>query len=505
MSDGLPDPAPAAAQRSLSSNVVANLLNAVAGIAAAALAVPLILHYVGLDGFGVWTLAQTALMYVSTAETGFGPAVQRYVSVARGANDRAMASRVIWSASFFYVVFGALIAAVVALTAPTIVDLFDVPDDLHDDAVAMFRLIGLTMLPALVAAGLANVLQGAERFAEAAVATLVTQIVFLGGSAFALASGRGLRGVGEAALAQFVIGVVLRVWMLRDVIGGHPALVTAKERKELIAFSLRMQVNVLSQLINSQTDKIVVGLIATTAVVGEVGIGSQVAEATRFLAGAALGPIIARLAIAHGAGDSERLVRLYHQLDGLWLRLGSGLVVVALAVMAPLITAWLGDEAGDAALYGVVLTFAYGINLLTGTGVAYLRAIGKPGLEARYGAIIIVANVTLTILFGVLFGPVGVVCATAVAYAAGTAWFFSQLRHQVPPAHGRIGAPRGVLILAATAAAAVTFGLGTLAAELLPRYVALIPIGLVAGAALVGYAIVAMGGVRNLRGALATS
>ncbi len=428
--------------------------------------------------------------------------MQRYVSVARGAGDRALASRVIWSASGFYVALGALIAAATALAAPWIVDLFDVPAELREDAVAMFRIIGLTMLPALVAAGLANVLQGAERFHEAAAATFVTSFVFLGGAVLALSAGRGLRGVAEAALVQFIIGVLLRVWMLRDIIGARPALVTRQESRELISFSLRMQVNVLSQLINSQTDKIVVGLIATTAVVGEVGIGSQVAEATRFLAGAALGPIIARLAIAHGAGDSAHLVALYHRLDGLWLRFGFGLVVVAIAVMEPLITAWLGDEAGDAALYGAILTFAYGVNLLTGTGVAYLRAVGRPGLEARYGAFVIVANVTLTVLFGVLFGAIGVVCATAVAYGAGTLWFFSRLHHQVPPAEARGGASRGVLVLAALGAGALTFGLGTLAADLLPRGVALIPIGAVAAAALAGYAIVAMGGVRQLRAAL---
>src|SRR5262249_29838711 len=157
------------------------------------------------------------------------------------------------------------------------------------------------------------------------------------------------------------------------------------------------------------------GLIAGTAAVGEVGIGSQVAEATRFLAGAALGPIIARLAIAHGAGDSEQLNALYHRIDGLWLRLCAGLTVIAVAGMTPLIDAWLGDEAGDAALYGMVLTLAYGVNLLTGASVAYLRALGRPGLEARYGGIVIAANISLTVVLGIAFGPVGVVSATAAA------------------------------------------------------------------------------------------
>jgi hypothetical protein len=40
--------------------------------------------------------------------------------------------------------------------------------------------------------------------------------------------------------------------------------------------------------------------------------------------------------------------RLYHQLAGVWLRMCAGLTLIALAIMQPLVHAWVGDEAGDA-------------------------------------------------------------------------------------------------------------------------------------------------------------
>ena len=118
-------------RRTVTANVLANLVNAGASIAAAAISVPLILHYVGLDGFGVWTLAQTALIYTATAETGFGPAVQRFVSVAHGAGDRVGAARIVWSASGFYLALGVAVAVLTALLASPIVSLFDVPPAQH--------------------------------------------------------------------------------------------------------------------------------------------------------------------------------------------------------------------------------------------------------------------------------------------------------------------------------------------------------------------------------------
>ena len=113
----------------------------------------------------------------------------------------------------------------------------------------------------------------------------------------------GSAGLAEAVVLQHAVGVAMRVWMVRDLLFGVPfSRVSRVEARALAGFSARLQVAVLSTLVNSQTDKLVVGLVATTAAVGEVGIGGQVAEAVRFMAMAALGPVLARLAIVHGEG-----------------------------------------------------------------------------------------------------------------------------------------------------------------------------------------------------------
>jgi O-antigen/teichoic acid export membrane protein len=484
--------AASAPRRPLASNVVANVANAATTIAASAVALPLILHYVGIDGFGIWTLAQTSLVYVATAETGFGPAVQRYVSVAHGARDARTASRIVWSSSAFYVVLGVLVAVATVLLAPALVDLFNVPAALHADAVTMFRLIGPVMLLALLAAGLGNVLQGVERFVAATAATAASVATFLVVAVILLATGHGLVGLAIAAGAQYAVGVVVRVWLVRDLLAIAPfGRISRHEARGLLSFSARMQVNVLSTLVNSQTDKIIVGLIATTAAVGEVGIGSQVAEALRFIVFAALGPSIARMAVSHGEGDPAVLGRLYHRLKGVWLPATGGAVLVACGAVFPLIAAWLGPGYGKAALYAGLLTVAYGINAMTGPGTAYLRAIGRPGLEARYGALVIVLNLATTVGLGLVFGPIGVVAATTFAYSAGTAWFMLRLRAN-EPAHERQSVdaepPSRVRIAAgALLAGAFTLGWGLLALELTPRPVALVLVAAGAGAALLGY------------------
>ncbi|MBE2317405.1 oligosaccharide flippase family protein [Solirubrobacter sp. CPCC 204708] len=485
--------------RGLSRNVAANMVNAGATILSSVLTVPIVLHFVGLDGFGVWTLAQTALVYVATAETGFGPAVQRYVSVARGAGTLHEATRVVWSAAVFYVLLGAVIAVATVLAAPTIVDLFDVPGELRADAIAMFELVGPVMLLTLLVSGLANVQQGMERFISGTVATAVSVLVFLSVGAALLAAGRGLRGLAEAALAQFAVAFVMRSWMVRDVLtAGRPALVTRAQARELISFSARMQVNVISTLVNSQTDKLVVGLISNTATMGAVGIASQLAEAMRFLVGASLGPFVSRFSTLHGQRAEEQLARLYHRIAGVWLRMCAGLTLIALVIMVPLVDAWLGDEAGDTALYALPLTAAYGVNLMAGVAFAYLRAVGKPGAEAGLGGIVIILNVVLTVTLGVLFGPFGVVFATLAAYVAGTIWFFARIPGLIPPDPGTERPSSAKVAAAGVASAVLAGGWALLMAALLPTGYALVPLLAGAGLAFAGFVAVAAGGVRGL-------
>ena len=223
-----------------------------------------------------------------------------------------------------------------------------------------------------------------------------------------------------------------------------------------------------------------------------MGIGSQVAEAGRFIAYAALGPVFARMAVAHGEGDPAVLEAFYRRVQRLWLRGSPGLTVVACAAMFPLIAAWLGDGREDAALYGVLLTVAYGLNVSIGPALAYLRAVGRPGPEARYGLLVIGFNIALTIPFGLLFGAVGVVSATAAAYLLGTAWFFARPARALPsgpaPAPGEVART----VAAAVLAAAVTLGWGLLMTALLPRGAALAGVALGAAVGLAGYLVLAL-------------
>jgi O-antigen/teichoic acid export membrane protein len=474
-------------------NIVVNIATAGAMLATSVISVPVILDDVGLAGYGIWTLALTITLYLTVADAGVGPAVQRFTAVARGADDGGAVLRVLWSTWLLYTLAGLVLVALAWVTAPWLVDLFDVPDRLDGDAEAMFRLIGPIALLGLLQSTLGSVQQGLERFVAFSIATAGGSVAFLTAIVLLLSAGEGLRGLAYAALIQQGTMLAVRAWSLRDVLlGGRPALVDRTEAGVLMRFAGQLQVSVLATVVNNQTDKVVVGLVASPSTLGQVGIAAQLAESGRLVSGAGLSPITSRLSQAFGARD-EALDSLAAKLNRLWIVGVAGGTVIGAIAIYPLVKSWLGEGHGEAAKFGAFLVLAYGLNMTIGASAAYLRAVGRPGLEARYNGLVIVLNVGMTVALGLAAGAVGVVAATLVAYVLGTAWFYLRLPREVT----WLGAldVAGTLRIAAVAVVAgvATLAWGMLMIELLPSGVSLVPV--VAGAALafVAYLSVATG------------
>ena len=454
----------------LSRSVAASVVNAAAAVATSLVSVPLILDAVGTAGYGVWTLGLALVLYVAILETGLGPAVQRYVAVAHGGGDRAEVGRLLWSTLIAYAAIGLIGLALLQLAAPSLAALFDLPSHLRPEAEEMFGDLGFVLALALLAAGAGNVLQGLERFGTLAATSAVGAIAFLAAVAV-LAGPEGLPGLAAALGIQNAVILLARLAGLRDVLR-RPGAVDRATARGVLGFSARLQVTATAELFNWQSDKVIVGLVAPVATVGQLGIGGQFADGGRVLAGAALSPVQSAFAVAAGAHDEAGLRSRFAQLHRLWVLGVLGAAIVGAASLYPLIDAWLGDGYGEAALLGTFLVLGSAAGLATGTGVAYLRAVGRPGLEARYGLVIVGANLLLTIPLAFAAGAVGVVVGTFGAYLAGMSWFFAGLRRHVPISPFRTPGEAPRAFVAALLAGAAALGVGLAANAVLPAGIA---------------------------------
>ena len=473
--------------------MTANALSAFSTLGVAAVMTPLILDRLGAAAFGVWTVIGSAVLLLVVAEAGIGPAVQRYVAVAHARGGLREPAALLWTALAVYALVGALLCAVILPLAPSIVGLFDFPLALRHDAVELLSTVAIVVPVALLAIALANVLFGLERFVVLSGGSVVGGLVLLGATILTLRSGGGLPGLGTALLAQQAVLLVIRAAALCDVFAaGRPRFAPWAQVRAMAVFSAKLQVSALSVLINGQSDRIVAALVAPAAVVGRLGVAGQVAEAGRFVAGALLQPVVSRLASLVALGDRQRVDREYQRLSRSWIVGMTGATAVGLGVLHPLILSWLGPGYGQAVVFGAVLVVAYGFNILTGIGSAYLRATAAVGIEARAGLITVGLNLLFTIPLALAAGAIGVVLGTLAANVLGTAWFFWRLHRVVRLELPSLAEAVRVVSLAAMAGA-TTLALGSLAASTLPRFVAMAPVGLAATACLAAYLALTLG------------
>ena len=336
-------------RRSFGVNLGVSVANVVAVVGVSLAVVPLLIDRLGLQGYGLWVLAQSVVIYVTAAENGFGPALARFTSV-HGHHPRHVRP-MLALALVLYAAVGAVVLLACHVLAVPLVDAFDVPRAYHADAVHTVHLLGWVALVALLAAGLGHVMDGLERFTAYTITNALGSAAFL---IWLLASDRGLQlsDVAIAALIQWSLVGLLRLVALRDVILARGSLIPSRTLvREIFGFSMRLQVAVMATLLNTQTDRVVIGIVSSAKTLGQVGIATQVAEAGRFLAYATFTPLAARLATAYGTGGLPALDALLHRYRRLWTLGVLGVLAVGVGAARPAITAWVGGGHDEASVY----------------------------------------------------------------------------------------------------------------------------------------------------------
>ena len=427
------------------------------------------------------------VIYSGIGEAGMAPAVQRYSAGARGADDHAGAARVFWSTLAFYLSIGLLAAIIIELLAPQIAGLFDFPSELLQQATELLRIVGLAVPLGLAMAALANLLQGQGRFSAIAVTAAFGSVAYLAAIVFLVGSGATLAQLGWAVIVQQLVLLLSRAVLAAGSLRQRPGFVTGQGAGAISGLSPRLQLSVASLIINGQSDRVVAGLVASPAVVAEVGIASQLAESGRLVAAAPLVPIFSRFASLQEPADEASLLRVFARVDRLWITAAIGATLIGTAAAPSLISGWLGSGFGLAGAFAAMLVAAYGSNLLFGVRISYLRACGSASLEARLATLLIALNLAFTVPLAIAFGATGVVAGTLIAYLIAGVWFAARFRRYAPEAARVPGAALATSVLWGIFFALIGGGLAALAASAIPTGWALVPIALITAAAWAGY------------------
>lgn len=149
----------------LARNAYINLLGQAAPIIVAIFAIPLLIKDMGLERFGVLTLAWVVMGYFGFFDFGLGRATTKFVAEYHARDEMEALPKLIWSSMLVHVFLGLLGGALLALLTPWLTQsILNIPSSLLTETKIAFYLLAASVPLIVITAALRGVLEGIQRF-----------------------------------------------------------------------------------------------------------------------------------------------------------------------------------------------------------------------------------------------------------------------------------------------------------------------------------------------------
>jgi O-antigen/teichoic acid export membrane protein len=383
---------------------------------------PLMISRLGLDAFGVWAVTGAFASYAGLLDLGIGRALIRFIAVYDAAGEKRRIEECVGLGLIATLLVGTAIAIAAFFLAPFASDQLGVLDAGEMRAVllstvAIWTLNGIDGV--LNAVGL-----GLRRMVPPNVSTTIGATINFAFSVAALLASSSLVTYAIANAAAAVVALIPAFLAMRYVWRAPVfALPSRALVKEVLAFSVKDQIGWLADLVNFQTDKVVVALLVGIRAAAVYEIASRVVLAVRSLAVLSVSAMVPTAAARIVDEGREVIGEMYRRYTLRASALSFPLFTLA-GVTAPFsLIAWLGEAPGDSELLVPFLTFAYLVNMTTGVGTTIAIGAGHPGLASVNSVMIAILNVILTVALAPWLGLWGVVGGTFLAVTIGSLAF----------------------------------------------------------------------------------
>jgi len=376
---------------------------------------PIMIDRLGLTLFGVWTVVGAIANYISVLDPGITRALSRFVALYDSSDDRRSIQECMGLGLLTITAITALLLPIAWFAGPLLAHLLG-----HLDS-AQMRQVLLAQAVIFVVQGYSGVVQGLpqglRRTVPANAAVVLGNTTNFGASVTALFLGHSLVRYAWFNAGAETIGAILVVTTIPLVWRGNFARIPSRRIvRQVLAYSLRSQISWLADVVNLQTDKLVIGLLVSPAAAGIYQLASSIASAVRNLGVISIGMMIPTTAAAiatEGRAAVRRMAVRYMPLV-----LGVSLPIFVLTALgAPFVfTLWIGPIGHHGVVPVLIaLDVVYAINLATGVPSTVALADGRTDLTSRNAIYMAGSNALLTLALAPVFGLAGVVAGTVVA------------------------------------------------------------------------------------------
>ncbi len=413
---------------------------------------PIMLARLGLAQFGVWAVTGAFATYAGLMDLGVTRALSRFVALYDARGDRRAIEECFGLGLLVVGLVGLVAALAAAAAAPFVAGLLgDVltPSEMRVVLLAVAVLFTCNATRSVMQ----SVPDGMQRMIPPNVAEIAGLSLNFAFSVTALALSRDLVVYAVANAAAALLALVPNFVAVRHVWRPvRPRRPSRRLAREVVGFSLKIQLSWIGALLNNQTDKIIIAVFIDVRTAGAFEIANRAVLALSSLSNMSVAAIVPAATQQIVRDGLEVIPAFYRRYTTRSLGVALGLVGFAVMTAPALFVAWLGTVPANTTEVFVALALANAVSLSTGVASSVALGAGDAGLIAKVSVLGVALNLVFTLALAPIFGLWGVIAGTMISIVGWCAVFLVQFHrmHRIPARDYAVsaGVPAAVAVLA---------------------------------------------------------
>ena len=372
--------------RTVARHSLLNLLGLGAPLIAAIFAIPILVHVLGIDRFGILSLAWVVIGYFSLFDLGIGRALTKAVSDRLGNGQTGDIPHLIWTAlaiMLLLAVVGMLVGA--GLSSWLVYSLLKVPPSLRAETLSAFYLLAFSLPAVIMTAGLRGVLEAYQRFGLVNALRIPMGVLTFAGPLLVLPFTDSLVAVVSALVLMRTAGWLAHFYYCFRVV---PTMRNSMVlRREFLGPLMRYGgwltvTNIVGPLM-VYMDRFLIGALLSSAAVAFYTTPYEVVTKLLQIPLALTGVLFPAFAASHAA-QSPRTHELYSGGVKTVFLLLFPIILLVVAFSQEGLTLWLGSKFAENS-NRVLQYLAVGLffNGLAQIPYALIQAVGRPDITAK--------------------------------------------------------------------------------------------------------------------------
>lgn len=412
--------------RTISKNSIFTVIYNVWYLGSRLVLTPLILSYITIEEYGLWSYCFVVLGYLALTAFGFNSTYIRYAADYRSRNENEKLNALLSTGMISMTLFSSVLFVLFWLLLPWLIRVLGIDPALRQTAEKLMIGTAVIFVANFTLAGYQSILEGEQRIALVRKIHLIASILEIVLILLFFNIGLGVFSLLWAYVGRLLLVIVCTFIFAHKVFPFLRLRVKYFSREELKKFTgFGNQMNLLGflALVINSVDRLLITKLMNLGAVGMYEIGRKLPNIGLMLPSSIAGTVMPAASHLQGSAQHERLKRIY--LDATrYLMIFSSIPYIYLIMFAsPIIEVWVGKGYDQAVRVMQVCAVGTFINLLTGIGTACVRGIGKPKYEIQYMAISTVLIIASAPFLIHVKGVVGAALAYTLGQTVGSVFF----------------------------------------------------------------------------------